>query len=93
MKSIISNEKRCYLCGTQIWIEIHHVYGASNRNNSELYGLTVPLCRYCHNEPPNGVHYNKANNLALQSEVQKKAMRHYRWTEDEFREIFHKSYL
>lgn len=93
MKSIISTEKRCYLCGSRNWIEVHHVYPGVNRGASDDYGLTVPLCHYCHNEPPNGVHYNKERRQALQASVQVKAMEHYGWTEEDFRTIFHKSYI
>ena len=93
MKSIISTEKRCYLCGSPHWIEIHHVYPGFNRSTSDDYGLTVPLCHYCHNEPLNGVHHNKERRQALQASVQKKAMEHYGWTEEDFRTIFHKSYI
>ena len=30
-----------------------------NRKQSEKDGLVVNLCHSCHNEPPNGVHFNK----------------------------------
>lgn len=93
MKSIISTENRCYLCGSRHWIEIHHVYGGSNRDASEAYGLKVPLCHYCHNEPPNGVHQNRERREALQASVQKIAMETHGWSIDDFREIFHKSYV
>ncbi len=59
MHSIISNEKKCYLCGSVRWLEVHHLYGGPNRKNSTKYGLVVYLCHHCHNEQPNGVHFNK----------------------------------
>lgn len=94
MKSIITNNlDRCYLCGSYRWIELHHVWGGAKRKLSTQYGLVVPLCHYCHNEPPNGVHQNKENRLYLQAKVQKKAMKHYGWTVEQFREIFGKNYL
>jgi hypothetical protein len=93
MKSIISTDDRCYLCGSRQWIEIHHVYVGSNRDTSDDYGLTVPLCHYCHNEPPYGVHQNRERREALQAAVQKKAMEYYGWSEEDFRKRFHKSYL
>lgn len=92
-KSIIQSEKRCYMCGSYRWLECHHVYGAACKNKSEHYGLKVWLCHYCHNEPPNGVHHNRANRLALQAKVQKIAMEHYGWTVDDFRELFGKNYI
>ena len=62
MKSIISKEESCFLCGSKNWLEKHHLYGGANRKKSEQYGLWVYLCHYCHNEPPYGVHHN-ANNM------------------------------
>lgn len=92
-KSIISEERKCYICGSVRWIEIHHIYGAAYRNRSEQYGLTVPLCHYCHNEPPNGVHFNKEIRRKLQAKAQKIAMRHYKWSIEDFRERFGRNYL
>ena len=50
--------RRCYLCGKVRHLERHHVFGGANRSLSEHYGLVVDLCHYCHNEPPDGVHFN-----------------------------------
>jgi hypothetical protein len=39
-----------------------HIFGGTaNRRLSEEDGLVVDLCHSCHNEPPNGVHFNKDN--------------------------------
>ena len=93
MKSIISQEKRCYICGSVRWIEIHHVFGGADRNTADQYGLTVPLCHYCHNEPPNGVHQNKEVRRKLQAKAQKIAMKRYGWSVEDFRDRFGKNYL
>lgn len=92
-RSIISEERRCYICGSVRWIEIHHVFGGADRKTSDKYGLTVPLCHYCHNEPPNGVHQNKEIRKVLQAKVQKKAMAHYGWDMEAWRSRFGKNYL
>lgn len=63
------------------------------RTKSEEYGLKVYLCHYCHNEPPNGVHQNRENRLALQAKAQKIAMEHYGWTVEDFRAKFRKNYI
>lgn len=94
MKSIMVTEDeqdRCYICGSYRWIEMHHIFGGANRKNSERYGLIVPLCHYCHNEPPNGVHFNKMNRLHLQA----KAQRVFESIEshDRFMEVFGKDYI
>ena len=63
MESIIQskNEKKCFICGSENWLESHHIFGGANRCLSEKYGLKVWLCHYCHNEPPQGVHHNRKN--------------------------------
>lgn len=93
-KSILQTEKCCFMCGSSQWLEEHHIFnGNPNRTLSETHGLKVWLCHCCHNEPPNGVHYNRTNRNILQVEAQKKAMEHYGWTADEFQEIFGRNYL
>ena len=84
---------KCYICGRTRWIEHHHVYGGANRKLSEKYGLVVPLCHRCHNEPPDGVHHNYENMKRLQQTVQSIAMEYYGWDEDDFRKIFGRSFL
>lgn len=92
-KSIISAEKQCYICGSHRMIEEHHVFGGPDRKTSERYGLKVPLCKYCHNEPPNGVHQNAENRQKLQAYVQGIAMKHYGWDMATWRSIFGRNYL
>lgn len=84
---------KCYICGRYLTLERHHVFGGARRSISEKYGAVAELCHYCHNEPPNGVHFNKANRLALQSEFQRKLMRENNWTVEDFIQIFSKSYI
>lgn len=93
-KSIISTERRCFLCGGFQWLEEHHIYGGTGKRKlSEKYCLKVFLCHRCHNEPPDGVHHNSETRQHLQSVAQQKAMEYYGWTVDEFRNIFGKNYL
>lgn len=94
-KSILQAEKdECFICGSRLWLEEHHVFGGVGRRKlSEKYGLKVYLCHYHHNEPPMGVHHNAKIREALQRYAQTKAMHHYGWTVDDFRNIFGKNYL
>ena len=92
MKSILTQEmNKCYLCGSKSWIEFHHIFGGANRDKSTKYGLVVPLCHYCHNEPPNGVHHNAERMKQLRQIGQKKFEEIY--PELNFRSIFGKNYL
>lgn len=78
MRSILSNEKRCYMCGKTCGLERHHIFsGYANRKKSEKDGLWVWLCHGCHNEPPNGVHHNRERMEWLRQEGQKAFQREY----------------
>lgn len=97
MKSIIQTDRdRCYICGKNasadyFGLDEHHVYFGADRKTSERYGLKVYLCHdSCH---LNGVHKDAKLNRQLQAEVQEKAMAHYGWSIDDFRERFGKNYL
>lgn len=98
-QSIVQSDKtRCYICGKNGRadpLDCHHVFfGTANRSKSEKYGLKVYLCHSaCHIFGENAVHKNAEICHALQARVQKIAMEHYGWTEDQFIEIFGKSYL
>lgn len=94
MESIIQKDtNHCFMCGATRWLEWHHIFGAALKKKSEKYKLMVRLCHYCHNEPPNGVHFNKERRHKLQAFTQKKAMEHYGWTIEEFIEKFRKNYI
>ena len=83
--------RSCYLCGSTQWIETHHVFSGPYRKASERHGMTVNLCHFCHNEPPLGVHYNKAMNHQLKREFQRRFEATH--SRAEFRRIFGKSYI
>ena len=82
----------CFLCG---WTatENHHIFEGSNRKKSDKDGLTVFLCHSCHNEPPYGVHFNRALDIHLKQIGQKAWMRHYNKTVEDFIREYGKNYL
>lgn len=100
-KSIMQDEKECYLCRRMVgdkiplpdvWLESHHAFGgAANRKLSERYGLKVWLCHWHHNEPPAGVHFNAENAELLHREGQKAFEQRYPALD--FKAIFGKNYL
>lgn len=92
-KSIIQKEKECYICGTNVWLEEHHVFGGANRKISEKYGLKIWLCHRHHNEVPDGIHFDKWLRNRVKEDTQKLFMKYYNKSEEEFRQIFGKSYL
>ncbi len=92
MKSILQNEKKCYISGRTDCLEEHHILGASNRKNSERYGLKVWLTHDWHNEPPNGAHHNKKTADFLHKKGQK-AFERVHGTREDFMRIFGRNYL
>ena len=83
---------RCYLCGRIAPTEEHHIFGGGMRKLSEFYGLKCNLDHWCHNEPPDGVHFNEENNRRLKAAAQTRAMYIYGWSIDEWRQLFRKDY-
>ena len=98
MRSILQdNNDACFLCGMNRNFEPldkHHCFGGADRKKSEEYGLFVYLHHYkCHIFGSDSVHKNNDIRFRLCAYAQRKAMEHYGWSEDEFREIFGRSYL
>lgn len=94
-ESILKGNRKgkCFLCERVTNTEMHHIFGGGNRKLADKKGLFVHLCHFCHNEPPNGVHFNQENNLELKRLGQQAAMDYYGWTIEEFRAIFGKNYI
>lgn len=91
MKKKKTPDTTCIVCGSP-YVEMHHVfYGTSNRAKSDKYGYIVPLCHYHHNEPPDGVHFNKQLDLYLKQTYQARFEQDH--TREEFIEEFGRSYL
>ena len=90
MESIMQTEKRCYISGRTDCLERHHVFGGPNRKLSERYGLWVWLNHEYHNEPPNGVHFNRVARLMLQAEGQRAF--EARYPDLDFMAIFGRNY-
>lgn len=54
-KSVIQDEKVCFICGTTYNLELHHIYRGAYRKASDRYGLVVWLCNP-HHTGNQGVH-------------------------------------
>ena len=92
-KSIFTNDMHsCFFTGSSSCVENHHIfYGRGKRVLSEKYGLKIPVDHYLHNEPPYGIHYNKAFDLALKQFAQRKFEQTH--TRVEFMLLFGRNYL
>lgn len=92
-KSIMSNDRKCYVCGYTQGIHKHHIFfGTANRKISEQEGCWCYLCMRHHNGSNDGVHFNNDLNLKLKRECQER-WEHERGSRGEFILKFGKSYL
>ena len=89
--SIISNERKCYVCGTTFNLNRHHIYAGANRPKSEKYGCWCYLCGKHHNLSSEGVHFNKKLDRELKQLCQKRFIETY--PDLDFLKIFRKNYL
>ncbi len=66
MKSIMQNEKACYLTGYTGSLHKHHIYGGNGRRHiCEAHGFWCYLRPDLHNLSDNGVHFNHELDLQL----------------------------
>lgn len=90
-KSIMQDDRRCYLCGAVINLERHHVMaGVANRKLSEKFGLWVWLCQRCHTGT-DGAQYDREKNHLLKMDAQMRfegLHGHEMWMD-----VFRKNYL
>lgn len=91
-KSIIQTVKRCAVCHTTLDLHRHHIFAGSDRALSEKYGLTVWLCARHHNMSSEGVHNNIALDRKLKAIAQRRAMKHYGWSVEDWLKIFRRNY-
>ena len=85
MKSIIQEEKECYICHSP-YVEEHHIfYGTANRQLSEKYGLKVYLCPL-HHRGETGVHFNPKLNDRLRGIAEQRFREEYPW---DFNRLFY----
>ena len=90
MKSILQKDKCCYICNTELNLELHHIFMASNRDKSEEDGLTVWLCAK-HHRGDDGPHHNRKFDLNLKEIGQEKYEETH--TREEFLQRYGRSYL
>lgn len=90
MKSILQNERVCFVCGSP-YVEEHHIFpGVGNRKKSEELGLKVYLCHE-HHQGNTGAHKNKILRERLQKYAQMKFEETH--THEQWMKLFRKNYL
>ena len=92
-KSILQQEKCCYVCMKTYGLHKHHIfYGRGRRRISEREGCFVYLCLRHHNGSNAGVHFNKSLDLKLKQLCQEKWEKRNGTCED-FIKVFGRNYL
>ena len=93
-KSIITNEKRCYVCGNKNNLHYHHIMFGKNRKNADKDGLTVYLC-YEHHEGTTGVHGKLGHELdiKLKQIAERNWLEYYDKTIEEWISRYGRSFL
>lgn len=90
-KSLLSDDKQCWICGNPN-VEKHHIFMGPNRGLSEVYGCYCYLCHNHHTGTNESVHHNHALDVLLKKQAQR------RWEEvhgnrEQFIAVFGRSYL
>lgn len=92
-KSIMSNIKECFICGSIQDLDKHHcIGGTANRRLSEKDGLWVYLCRRHHTMSNEAVHQNEEQNRKLKQKAQEKWEETY-GSREQFIQRYGKSWL
>lgn len=95
-KSIVCDEdkKHCRICGSENNLNLHHIIYGKNRKNADKYGLTIWLCKKCH-QGTYGVHgkYGHELDLKLKQEAEKCFLDYYNKEIEDFIDIFKINYL
>lgn len=91
MKSILQDEKVCYVTGSVCDLHEHHIFFGKNRRISEENGFKVWLRSDWHNMSSHGVHSNPDLDLRLKQDCQRKFEETH--TRDEFMKLIGKNYL
>lgn len=88
-KSILQDEKKCYVSGAEYNLDLHHVFGGvANRKLSDKYGLVVWLRHDIHMDLHDR---NKDLEIELKEDAQRAFEKLY--GHDKWMAIFRKNYL
>jgi len=83
----------CFLCGSYETVERHHIFGGALRPKADKLGLTVMLCRGCHQYDADSAHQRRETREYLRKFGQRRAMAEQGWSVGDFVREFGKNYL
>lgn len=90
-KSILQEEKECYITGSKINLHLHHIYPGSNRKISDREGFFIWLRADWHVGQMYSVHENADLMIRLKQECQKKYEETH--SREEFIRLIGRNYL
>lgn len=94
MKSIIDDNKQCFVCGSKNNLHLHHILFGKNRSKADKDGLTVYLC-YAHHEGTKGVHGRDGFELdnRLKKIAEQQWIEYYNKSIDDFIKRYGRNYI
>ena len=92
-KSLLGNERICFVCGTTFNLHKHHIFGGANRSQSEKDGCWCYLCGTHHNLSSKGVHFNKELDTQLKQICQTAWEITYNKSDLDFIKAYGRNYL
>ena len=87
-KSIMQDEKRCFITGSKVGLELHHCFHGPRRKAADRYGCWIWLRSDLHRELHDR---NKELDRMIERACQERFEEIY--SHEEFMEIFGKNYL
>lgn len=91
-KSILSNKKKCFVCGKTGMLDVHHIYGGRNRSVSDANGFWVYLCRWCHTGGGHSIHNDPEHRLDNELKQACQTVYERTHTREEFMELVGRNY-
>ena len=91
MKSVLTDENTCVVCGSEN-VEWHHIFaGIGRRRISDRYGYVIPLCAD-HHRGSDGIHFNKKMDVFFKGVAEMHFLEHH-GTKEDFIKMFGKNYI
>ncbi len=87
-KSIIQDERYCYLGSSESMLDKHHIFNGALRKKSEKYGLWVYIGHYTHLNA-----HQKDTDVLIELKKIGQRMFEEKYGHDAFMREFHKNYL
>ena len=92
-KSILQDEKVCYITGQTNNLHLHHIFRGVNRKISDKYGFVVYLAPWLHNQSDEGVHGKNGRELDLMLKRHAQMKFEETHSREEFMAIIGRNYL